>query len=289
MKEPLVLLVLIIFPATEVAATSSGLAISLPGCPDKCGNVSIPYPFGIGDRCAATSQSPFFTVTCNDSFQPPRPMVVVPTSAIEVIDISLERGEMRIYSDVSYYCFMSNTTVSDKNTFGSSLEGTPFITSTTRNRFTVISCNTLGIIGGYTHSSSDLYVAGCYSYCQGINSTTDGVPCTGMGCCETTISPNLTDFTAILFNESSVWNFNPCFYAMLVEVGWYSFRRQDLAGHLDFINERATRGVPVVSDWAIRNGTCPKSGAETPENYACELKQPLCECKQWAWLPVQLL
>jgi hypothetical protein len=55
---------------------------------------------------------------------------------------------------------------------------------------------------------------------------------------------------------------------MLVEVGWYSFRKQDLVGRR-FINERAIRGAPVVSDWAIRNGSCPKEGTIAPKDYAC--------------------
>ncbi|CAN6329896.1 unnamed protein product [Urochloa humidicola] len=278
MQEALLFLVLIIFPAIEVSATSSGLAVSLPGCPDKCGNVTIPYPFGIGDACAASSLSPNFTVICNNSFQPPRPTIGDPSMAVvEVIDISLERGEMRVYNDVSYYCFTSNTTISDDKTAGFSLEGTPFILSATRNHFTVIGCNTLGLIGGYTHNNPDLYVAGCYSYCQGINNTSAGVPCAGVGCCETTISPNITDFAAVLaVNQSSVWSFNPCFYAMLVEEGWYSFRRQDLVGRLGFINERANRGVPVISDWAIRNGSCPKEGTTAPKDYACVSTNSYC-------------
>ncbi|XP_020171591.3 wall-associated receptor kinase 3-like [Aegilops tauschii subsp. strangulata] len=149
--------------------------------------------------------------------------------------------------------------------------------STTRNRFMVIGCNTMGIIGGYLHSNPDLYVAGCYSYCQGINSTSNGAPCTRKGCCETTITPNLTNFAALLIiNQSSVWTFNTCFYAMLAEVGWYSFSQQDLVGRLGFINKRAKRGVPVISDWAIRNGSCPKDGATVPMGYACVSSNSYC-------------
>ncbi|KAL6847113.1 hypothetical protein ACP4OV_022966 [Aristida adscensionis] len=277
MKEALFLLVLIFFSVAVITATSSGHPMSLPGCPDKCGNVSIPYPFGIGSHCAASSRNPYFTVICNKTFHPPRPMVGDPSSQKELIEISLKNGEIRIYGPVSYNCFTSNTTMSDNYTDGYNLEDTPFIPSTTRNRFTVIGCNTLGLIGGYKHSNSDLYVAGCYSYCEGINSTSDGAPCTGMGCCETTISPNLTDFAAMfVINQSSVWEFNPCFYAMLAEVGWYSFRQQDLVGHLGFIKERAKRGVPLVSEWAIRNGSCPKEGEKAPQDYACVSSNSYC-------------
>nr|XP_045084253.1 wall-associated receptor kinase 2-like [Aegilops tauschii subsp. strangulata] len=277
MKEASVLLMLIAFQVVALSATSSGISIALPGCPDKCGNVSIPYPFGIGNGCAAASLNSYFTVTCNSTFQPPRPMIGDPSGLSEIIDISLERAEMRVYGPVSYNCFTSNTTVMDNYTSGFNLVGTPFIPSTTRNRFMVIGCNTMGIIGGYLHSNPDLYVAGCYSYCQGINSTSNGAPCTGKGCCETTITPNLTDFAALLIiNQSSVWTFNPCFYAMLAEVGWYSFRQQDLVGHLGFINKRAKRGVPVISDWAIRNGSCPKDGATALMGYACVSSNSYC-------------
>ncbi|KAI4988371.1 hypothetical protein ZWY2020_030001 [Hordeum vulgare] len=277
MKEAFILLMLITFKVVALSATTSGISIALPGCPDKCGNVSIPYPFGIGNGCAAANLNSYFTVTCNSTFQPPRPMIGNPSGLSEIIDISLERGEMRVYGPVSYNCFASNTTIVDNYTSGFNLVGTPFIPSTNRNRFMVIGCNTMGIIGGYLHSNPDLYVAGCYSYCQGINSTSNGAPCTGKGCCETTITPNLTDFAALLIiNQSSVWTFNPCFYAMLAEVGWYSFRQQDLVGRLGFINERAKRGVPVIADWAIRNGSCPMDGATAPMGYACVSSNSYC-------------
>jgi hypothetical protein len=277
MKESIVLLMFIIFPVIAMPATSSGLPISLPGCPGKCGNVSIPYPFGIGAACAATSLNSQFMVTCNHTSQSPRPMIGYPSASTEALDISLEHGEMPVYSPVSYNCFTSNTTMSDNKTEGYNLEGTPFIPSTTHNQFTVIGCNTLGLIGGYMHNNPELYLVGCYSYCQGTNSTFDGAPCTGQGCCEITICPNLTDFAALfVMNQSSVWNFNPCFYAMLVEVGWYSFRRQNLVGHLGFINERANRGVPVISDWAIRNGSCPTEGEKVPRDYACVSSNSYC-------------
>ncbi|KAF8762927.1 hypothetical protein HU200_008773 [Digitaria exilis] len=186
MQEAQILLMLIIFfLMKEASATSSESALSKPGCPDKCGNVTIPYPFGIGDYCAASSRNPYFIVTCNNTFQPPRPTIGDNETSVELMDISLEHGAMRVYNDVSYTCFESSTTISASQPAGFNLNSTWFIPSTTQNLFTVIGCNTLGLIGGYMQNNSDnpdQYVAGCYSYCQGLDSTSDNASCAGLGC-----------------------------------------------------------------------------------------------------------
>ena len=82
-------------------------------------------------------------------------------------------------------------------------------------------------------------MAGCYSYCEGVNNTSEGAPCAGMGCCEAALPNNLTSLEVVFeMKQSKVWRFNPCFYAMVAEVGWYNFSRQDLVGALGFIDGR---------------------------------------------------
>nr|CAB3466515.1 unnamed protein product [Digitaria exilis] len=248
---------------------SSGPSVSKPGCPDKCGDVSIPYPFGIGEQCSAASLNSYFNLTCNNTLNPPQPTVGDSTSGYyEITNISLEQGEVRVLTSVSYICFTSNTT-STQSSNGFYADVTPFLPSPTRNRFTVIGCNTLGLIGGYKDAASQ-YVTGCYSYCEDINSTSDSAQCAGMGCCEANIPANLTSYSlGFEMNQSRVWGFNPCFYAMIAEVEWYSFRQQDLVGSHGFIDARAKSGAPLIADWAIRNGSCPEEGKEPPSGYAC--------------------
>ncbi|XP_037419154.1 wall-associated receptor kinase 5-like [Triticum dicoccoides] len=273
---PTALLAFIVCISFPAAGASSERSMSLPGCADKCGDVPIPYPFGIGGHCATTRLNSYFNLTCDGTFDPPRPMVGDREAIVEVASISLEHGEMRVLSPVNHICFTSNST-STKLADGYDLQPTPFIPSPSRNRFTVIGCNTLGLITGYKDTASQ-YVAGCYSYCDGVNNTSDGAPCAGMGCCEAAIPANLTTFGVVFqMNQSKVWDFNPCFYAMVAEVGWYNFRQQDLVGSLGFINDRAQRGAPIVADWAIKNGSCPEEGKDAPSDYACISANSYCK------------
>ncbi|KAK4388828.1 Wall-associated receptor kinase-like 2 [Sesamum angolense] len=59
---------------TSIYSTTSfaeGPNIAKPGCPSKCGDLSVPYPFGIGIR-ANCSINHSFDIKCNSSFDPPK-------------------------------------------------------------------------------------------------------------------------------------------------------------------------------------------------------------------------
>ncbi|KAJ1274992.1 hypothetical protein BS78_05G102300 [Paspalum vaginatum] len=196
--------------AGAVAPSPSPAAPRRADC-HRCGDVDVPYTFGIGDP------------TCNYNLNPPR----LHTGTIELLDISLEVGEMRVLGP---------------------LRGQLLI-STTRNEFTATGCSTFALL------SSSSYYTSCISYW-----------CTGLGCCQISIPGNLTDiqvswgeYRAKTNSTRAAWN--PCSYGFIAEKNWYEFRRKDLVKFVREIgNRNMTQKVPLVLDWAIRDDeSCPPS------------------------------
>ncbi|KAI3820270.1 hypothetical protein L1987_07814 [Smallanthus sonchifolius] len=68
---------------------------SLPGCSDKCGDITIPYPFGIEENCYLDKN---YRVNCTT--------LTLIGSNIKLLDISLD-GFMRVALPVAYACFNS--------------------------------------------------------------------------------------------------------------------------------------------------------------------------------------
>ncbi|KAL5204801.1 hypothetical protein ABZP36_009672 [Zizania latifolia] len=230
----------------SVSATSAQWS----GCPSKCGDVYIPYPFGIGDHCAW----PGFTVSCNDSFRPPKPY----TGNIEIKDISLEKGEMRIYTFVAYVCYNSTNTTENDNKTGTKLRlDTPFLVAQKSNEFTGIGCDTVAWLQGRDDGS---FLTGCITTCASLDTAAqDGEPCTGLGCCQVPSIPANLSMIGIDWGDkvrNVAWSYSPCSYAFVAEKGCDG------------------RSVPTVVDWAIRsNGSC---SSETQLAPACVSNNSYC-------------
>lgn len=157
---------------------------SLPGCPSKCADIDIPFPFGIHAECAWQGEGGGFTVRCDETSSPtPTPFI----GNIEIENISVETGDMHAFTNIAYRCYNSSTTIESHGT--SRWEITePLRISPTKNIFTAIGCYTVAFVEGTGESA---YKTGCINYCEEdfVKEAKGGEQCTGLGCCQTTSIP----------------------------------------------------------------------------------------------------
>ncbi|KAK3014242.1 hypothetical protein RJ639_009216 [Escallonia herrerae] len=226
---PLFFLLWLIAPPSAVAAAPS---LAKPDCQAYCGNISIPYPFGIGSNCYLDQR---YAVTCNQSSNPPKPYLT--SLSLEVLAVSLTSQTITVNNPVVKDC--GNSTGNEVLMTSNGLEGTPYLISDVNNKFTVLGC------GNAVLGQDGIVVAGCSSLCNQ-NSTTQVSGCYGINCCETTIPFYLNRYSV---NVSSIGTTQgDCLSGFLVDQNWvggYNFSDpRYLAENIDV--------APVVLRWTLQ-------------------------------------
>ncbi|RZC56975.1 hypothetical protein C5167_015828 [Papaver somniferum] len=278
----LVLLCLQLASTTETPITASRV-ITKPGCQDKCGNVSIPYPFGIGDGCFIKRR---FELKCNDSL-PYSTRFPVQGSNIKISNISIPDGEMTALLRIARDCSDKSKQLADnfKKNKDTSAHLGRFTFSNTKNKFIAIGCDTLAYLG--TAGSNAPVGTGCLTYCNDVGDTTNGT-CNGIGCCEASIPAGLKTYAVEIKSISTSrrnLDFNPCSYAFLTEKNSFNFS----SSYLENFRNHGRMRVPAVIDWIISTKTC-EEAQRNPARYACgpntdcvkgnnEAKGYRCSCK----------
>jgi hypothetical protein len=190
----------IIFAMVAVATTNTK-----HGCIGKCGDVEIPFPFGLTEDCYLDES---FTITCNDSEIPMRGDFVVTS-------ISFETHEFHVTNFVARNCY---------NRLGQLVRNNePWLTashiftiSNSKNKFIVLGCDTIAYLRGSQNKEN--YWTGCASLCYSLRNVVNG-SCSGVGCCEVGFPDGLNDISVEVqsfYNHTKIWDFNPCGYAFVV-------------------------------------------------------------------------
>ncbi|OEL15262.1 hypothetical protein BAE44_0023719 [Dichanthelium oligosanthes] len=240
-----------LLPVLLLAATAAAVE---PGCRTKCGDVDIPYPFGIGAGCYRDKD---FEISCvnNGTMAVLRSEYYGVKHMIPVTSLSVApRPEAKVMLLVAYKCYNTSTgyTVSKFNGYVDLSPHGMFRISDARNMFVVLGCNT----GAFTMSSDGndrgpydyQYYMGCFTYCSGA-----GSPCASVACCHD-IPPGLIE-NAVHFEQL------PHDIAFLLDK---EFRASDL--HMDV----SPGSMPVWLDWAFRDfGSCADVKDYYPSAYAC--------------------
>ncbi|KAL2237025.1 UNVERIFIED_CONTAM: Wall-associated receptor kinase-like 2 [Sesamum indicum] len=224
---------------------ADGPYIAKPDCQSKCGDLTVPYPFGIGIK-ANCSVNPFFDINCNSSFNPPKAFL----GKHEVLGIS--ETKVLIRNKLASLCYIDNNTP-EVNDFDMDFSGTPFSFSN-QNKLSLVGCNHISLMS--KGSELDTYTSSCVAVCSKPQELSNG-SCSGIGCCQASIPKGLQyiNISVLSLNVlSSEYNFNPCGYSFLAEQNSYIFSVSDISDS-SFIN-KTKETLPLVIDWAIANRTC---------------------------------
>ncbi|KAI3997401.1 hypothetical protein MKX01_017771 [Papaver californicum] len=239
-----------------------------PGCPDKCGNITIPYPFGItagGEEggCSIPDVGYGYSINCNSSYDPPRPFIG--TGNLQVLSIS--ETEIRIANMISKICFNENGVVEvNESTITMNLRNSPFTFSNTKNRFILIGCMAVAAYRANDKEDRE-YISACLSSCDSRESVVEG-SCGGRGCCQNTVPKGIKNYKTTVVstaNESNTGflSYSPCSYAFMGEYEQFNnFAASDL------LSVPEGRDIPIVLDWAVGTKTC-EEAQKYQTTYAC--------------------
>ncbi|CAN6342138.1 unnamed protein product [Urochloa humidicola] len=278
----LLLLMLQLSSCTD--AQVGGGAGPAPGCPSPatCGDVTVPYPFGISDGCFL----PGFNLTCDRTRHPPR-LLLGDDGTLEVMEISLVNSTVRAMDtagavNITYYGKPEGN--GTWRGLGSG-KGSTYVLSERDNQFVVTGCNVQGVLLG----DSGNVIIGCSSFCSirdiwinpVVSDSGDGTAaCSGVGCCQTPIPIGLPSYTVQFKFLDLEYTGRLATAVRIAERGWFD------GVPTQMLNESATDSAsrtpaPVVLEWAVASTPIapPGTGAADAGNSSCPVDSARSACR----------
>jgi hypothetical protein len=211
----------------------------------------VPYPFGIGVGCFHEG----FGLTCNDTQQPPKLLLLGHGVEVEVLAISLLDGTVRINSNVLFSASDSDSPEFN-GTWSLPHASGPFAVSIEYNWFVAIGCNILAqLIPVGSAENTSICAATCVD-----NMNDDAISaCSGIGLCRAHIKRVAPSYsikvvpvqsstpTVRLLDTTHV-------AAFIVDKAWYNIYGADMPSNITSLYW--PQSVPAVLEWwldRIRN------------------------------------
>ncbi|CAD6272681.1 unnamed protein product [Miscanthus lutarioriparius] len=249
--------------------------VALPGCLSKCGEVSVPYPFGVGAGCYYEG----FMLTCDETHSPPK-LFLGNTSAV-VLNISLHHGRLDIDNGIASLTGRNPYSMN----WGVPLDDSIFALSSFWNNFFVMGC---GFKFQVMLPDSENMIVMCNSSCLNGQPAvaTDGT-CSGVGCCEASL-PGSSNMYSIKLDPLGAENgtteqpFNASF--VIAEKEWWNTNNHGMLLQKAVSDGLVTPwGIPgsapplqikAGGKWNFRNLSC--ADARRSSDYGCLSSNSYC-------------
>ncbi|XP_057539819.1 putative wall-associated receptor kinase-like 16 isoform X1 [Amaranthus tricolor] len=233
--------------------------IAKPGCQDLCGNISIPYPFGIGKDCYHSLP---YAVTCNTSLS--HPQLILNKLNVEVEEISLD--SLDTHTIAVNIPLQRTCSIQDVNISSINLRGSPYAFSGVFNSLFVGGCGSSALLLG----KGNKIQGGCTTACDKSHTLTNN--CNGRGCCSIPLPASLDFYRVNIFNFGNNGT-NKCASIKLMNMSLSANKVVD-----PNLIELAV--VSAVLEWKPGDSTMPSDDpnvycypvADPPGNYNCYCK-----------------
>ncbi|WKA08207.1 hypothetical protein VitviT2T_025947 [Vitis vinifera] len=212
-----------------------------PGCEqDHCGDILIPYPFGMGKSCY---KDEWFSISCSHSFDPPKP--ILSKLNLEVLSIEMDRFQKSVMVNSPIYsnCENGEVEVTSSPWQSRDLWGSPFLYSL-HNDLVGVGCHNVLL-----RDRNEEIMAGCASTCDK-SITTKGC-LYGINCCLTRLQEDL-DFYSLSTTASSSERGDPdCTYAFL------AYNYNNVSNVTTIV--RDAKYAPLLISWLIPEQVDPQN------------------------------
>ncbi|GKV05076.1 hypothetical protein SLEP1_g17119 [Rubroshorea leprosula] len=230
--------ILVLSSSANVRASS----IAKEGCPERCGSVSVPYPFGLDKSECAKNSSFLLNCAQNGSLF---------FRNIQIYNISLENGTFTGGIASAWECDYGRGK-SRRFDQHINLNSWPFTVSPTHNKLKALGCDSMALM----RDNKGSFGSGCVALCNSEEIEIDG-SCSGHECCQTSIPKNVKTLDikakSASDNRSNYFHFFPCSYAFVV-ANSYNIAVRDFQGY-----PNKTPSPHVVFEWVVGERDCQAS------------------------------
>ena len=243
MAVQFVMRITILFLLTYELAEAAAAPIAKPDCNSRCGNLEIPYPFGIGPDCYMDK---LFEVVCNGTGSSAKAFLTSIDKEVRQINIRNHLYSSDPTVQVQMPIIYSNNCRSSGSGAALNISGSPFNFSYYHNTFISVGCDNFATITGLGP-----VVFGCKSHCIK-SKIVERTRCSGFNCCESSYFPSNQQEFHVQFrsiDESLAREEKACKYAFLVDHNWLESNKPDPS------SVQYWETVPIVLEWAISNRT----------------------------------